>query len=249
MIVDLDEHLLKCRAGASRSYAEEALAAYRAGAYRSSIVTTWIAVVFNIIEKMREVALFGNAEIKQKLAEFEQWQEQIATGNRSVLAQALAFERDILAYTHTKLEFIDAQQLLDLSRLQEDRNRCAHPTFQRDGVPYQPTGEIARAHLSHAMLHLLQQPPVQGRAALAELRRIVTSGYFPKETTKANAELREHILSRPSPALIRGAVDELLYGFIQEGDTYYHKPATTVALCAVIEIARDVAEPRLKNNF
>jgi hypothetical protein len=78
MIVDLDEHILRCRPGPSKSYAEEALAAYRAGAYRSSIVTTWIAVVFDIIEKMREAALFSNAEIKWKLSEFEHWQEQIA---------------------------------------------------------------------------------------------------------------------------------------------------------------------------
>jgi hypothetical protein len=135
MIFDLDEHILRCRPGPSKSYAEEALAAYRAGAYRSSIVTTWIAVVFNIIEKMREAALFENAEIKQKLIQFEQWQEQVANGNKSVLKQALEFERDILDYAHKKLEFIDAHQLLDLNRLQEDRNRCEHPTLQRDGVP------------------------------------------------------------------------------------------------------------------
>lgn len=247
MIADLDEHILKCRPGSSKSYAEEALAAYRAGAYRSSIVTTWISVVFDIIEKMREAALFGNAEIKQKLSEFEQWQDQIAMGNTSHLSKAL--ERDILDYAHKKLEFIDAQQLLDLNRLQEDRNRCAHPTFQREGVPYQPTGEIARAHLCHAMLHLLQQPPVQGRAALSELRRIVTSEYFPKEPARAKTELNEHVLARPSPALIRGAIDELLFGFFEDGNSYCHKPPTTVALRAIVEIARDVAEPRLREQF
>jgi hypothetical protein len=249
MVIDLDEQIFRCRPGASKSYAEEALAAYRVGAYRSSIVTTWIAVVFNIIEKMREAALFGNKEVKEKLAEFDQWQEQIAAGNKAVLPRALGFERDILDYAHNKLEFIDGQQLLDLNRLQEDRNRCAHPTLQRDGVPYQPTGEVARAHLCHAMLHLLQQPPVQGRAALAELRRIVSSIYFPKDTALAKTALSEHVLARPSPALIRGAIDELLFGFFQEGDSYCHKPTTTFALRAIIEIARNVAEPRLKEQF
>jgi hypothetical protein len=161
-----------------RQVAEEAVATYRAGAYRSCIVTTWIAVVFDIIDKMREAALFGNAEIKQRLEDFDRWQAQIASGNKAVLSQALAFEREILDYAHKKLEFIDGQQLIDLERLQGDRNRCAHPTFQRDAVPYQPSGEIARAHLSHAMQHLLQQPPVQGRAALSELRKILASDYF-----------------------------------------------------------------------
>jgi hypothetical protein len=99
------------------------------------------------------------------------------------------------------------------------------------------------------MLHLLQQPPVQGRAALSELRRIVTSEYFPKEVARAKTELSEHILARPSPALIRGAIDELLFGFFEDGNSYCHKPPTTIALCAIIEIARDVAEPRLREQF
>jgi hypothetical protein len=58
-----------------------------------------------------------------------------------------------------------------------------------------------------------------------------------------------NILARPSPALIRGGIDELLYGFFEDGNSYCHKPATTVALRAIIEIARDVAEPRLKEQF
>ncbi len=198
---------------------------------------------------MREAALFGNAEVKQKLTEFDRLQEQVALGNNAVLAQALTFEREILSYTHQRLEFIDAQQLLDLARLQEDRNRCAHPTFQRDGVPYQPTAEVARAHLCHAMLHLLQQPPVQGRAALAELRRIVASEYFPREVSRAKKELVESIFARPSPALVRGAIDELLYGFFEDGNSYYHNRRSPVAIGAIIEIGREIAEPRLTEQF
>src|SRR5580704_13837963 len=119
-IADLDELLLQCRSGPSKAYAEEAVATYRAGAYRSCIVTTWISVVFDIIDKMREAALFGNAEIKQRLEDFDHWQSQLASGNKSVLSRALAFEREILDYAHKKLEFIDGQQLIDLQRLQED---------------------------------------------------------------------------------------------------------------------------------
>ena len=244
-IADLDELLLQCRSGPSKAYAEEAVATYRAGAYRSCIVTTWIAVVFDIIDKMREAALFGNAEIKKKLDDFDRWQAAIAGGNKAVLSQALAFERDILGYAHKKLEFIDGQQLIDLERLQDDRNRCAHPTFRRDAVPYQPSGEIARAHLCHAMTHLLQQPPVQGRAALSELRRILSSDYFPRDAAQAKKELEEGIFVRPSAGFIRGAIDEILHGFFQEGDSYYHHTRAPAALAAIVEITRAASEPRL----
>ena len=70
-IADLDELLLSCRPGSVKTYAEEAVATYRAGAHRACIITTWIAVVFDRIEKMREITLFGNGEAKTKLEEFD----------------------------------------------------------------------------------------------------------------------------------------------------------------------------------
>jgi hypothetical protein len=244
-ITDLDDALLRCRPGISKDYAEEALAAYRAGACRACIVTTWIAVVFDLIEKMREIALFGNEEAKSKLEEFEKWQDEIARGNGLMLRKALEFERDLLGYVRDKFELIDPQQFIELSRLQDDRNRCAHPTLHREGMPYQPSGEAARAHLSYAMIHLMQQPPVQGRSALAELRKLISSDYFPRETAPAKQVLIESVFARPSDALMRGAVDEILFGFFTPDNTYYRNGLALAALSALIEIRRSVAEARL----
>jgi hypothetical protein len=102
-----------------------------------------------------------------------------------------------------------------------------------------------RAHLCHAMQHLFQQPPVQGRAALSELRRVLSSEYFPRDAVLAKKELEEGLFVRPSLAFIRGAVDEILHGFFQNGDTYYRDRRVPGALAAIIEITRDVSEPRL----
>jgi len=244
-ITDLDNALLRCRAVISKDYAEEALAAYRAGAYRACIVTTWIAVAFDLIEKMREIALFGSEEAKSQLDEFEKWQEQIAGGNGEMLRKALGFERGLLGYVHDKFELIDGQQFIELSRLQDDRNRCAHPTLQREGAPYQPSEEAARAHLSYAMIHLLQQPAVQGRSALAELRKLISSDYFPREATSAKQALIDSVFARPSDALVRGAADEILFGFFTPGNTYYRNRRALASLSALSEIPRNVAEPRL----
>lgn len=41
---------MKCRAQKAKDYIKEAVACYKAGAFRSSIVSTWIAVSFDIIE-------------------------------------------------------------------------------------------------------------------------------------------------------------------------------------------------------
>jgi hypothetical protein len=203
------------------------------------------AVVFDLIDKIREIALFGNNEAKLTIEKFDRWQGELARRNLSVLKPALEFERELLAYVREKFELIDGQEYIDIERLQEDRNRCAHPTFQREGTPYQPIGEVARAHLCNAIIHLLQQPPVQGRSALAELRRLISSSYFPRELGAAKDVLTDSVFARPSDSLVRGAVDEILFGFFDPGNSYYRNRRVYSVLSAIAEIRRAVAEPRI----
>jgi hypothetical protein len=59
---DIDEFVTRCRTEEARTYVAEAVACYKAGAYRSCIVATWIAVVYDLIAKVRELASGGDAE-------------------------------------------------------------------------------------------------------------------------------------------------------------------------------------------
>jgi hypothetical protein len=54
---DLDELVLCCRTEEARSYISEAVACYKVGAFRSSIVAAWIAVVYDLLSKIRELSL------------------------------------------------------------------------------------------------------------------------------------------------------------------------------------------------
>ncbi len=54
-LTDLDELVLTVRDKVSLSYILEAVNTYRAGAYRAAIVSTWIAVSYDIIAKIREL--------------------------------------------------------------------------------------------------------------------------------------------------------------------------------------------------
>jgi hypothetical protein len=60
-LTDLDELAQATRDPVSRAYVQEAIDAYRAGAYRTTIVAVWIAVIVDIIDKLRELALSGDA--------------------------------------------------------------------------------------------------------------------------------------------------------------------------------------------
>src|SRR5688500_6811468 len=59
-LADIDELVLKCRDDEARKYIGEAVASYKAGAFRACIVMTWIAVVYDFLYKLRELELSGD---------------------------------------------------------------------------------------------------------------------------------------------------------------------------------------------
>ena len=66
----LEELYLNCRNKSSQDHIKEAIDCYRAGAYRACIVATWIALVYDFIEKVNELSLTGDKEaikVKEKI--------------------------------------------------------------------------------------------------------------------------------------------------------------------------------------
>lgn len=57
VLQDLDELVLECRDERARAYIREAVICCKSGAYRSAIVSTWIALAFDIVDKMHELSL------------------------------------------------------------------------------------------------------------------------------------------------------------------------------------------------
>ncbi len=182
----------------------EAVACYRSGAYRSTIVATWIAVCYDVIDKLRELALSGDAAAQQHIDKLEQAR---ASGD---IEQSLRFERGILTLAQDQFAFITPLEFMDLWRLQEDRNRCAHPSLITLEQGFSPSAELARMHIRSAVMHLLQHQPVQGKAALERLINEVNSEYFPKTAPKAAKALTSGPLKRPRESLIRNFLVVLL---------------------------------------
>ena len=60
-VTDIDILVLDVRDSESRRLISEAISAYRGGAFRSAIVATWIAVIYDIIAKARELTAQGEA--------------------------------------------------------------------------------------------------------------------------------------------------------------------------------------------
>ena len=114
-ITDLDELALKVRDRISRSYILEAIDAYRGGAYRSSIISVWIAVNFDIISKIRELANRGDRMAQDFVHTLD---KAIRTKNIKELQRV---EENLLDKAETDYEFISNQEKYDLEQLKNDR--------------------------------------------------------------------------------------------------------------------------------
>lgn len=231
---DLDELVLKCRDQKAKSYIKEAVDCYKAGAFRSAIVSTWIAVSFDILDKLKELSLAGDKEAEKQIDVFEKARR---IGD---IANSLKFERDILTVCRDKLELISQVEFIDLERLQEDRNRCAHPSMTADGEVFNPSAELARMHVRSAVEHLLQYPPAQGKYALDSLSSEVESEYFPTDIKKAVVAFESSPLNKARDSLVRNFTVVLLKKLINDSKDYKEIYRLSTALNAVGVIHRDI---------
>lgn len=219
MLSSLDDLILKCRSQKAQKYIQEAIVCYNATAYKSAIVGTWVAVVYDIYEKIRDLSMNGDGKAKEEFRKIETWQTQLHNGNPNVKKCLLDYERNILELAHNTFEFIDIYQYDELKRLQEDRHKCAHPTFQKDWTPFNPSPELTRTHIRNSVEFLLSQPPVQGKSALYAINNILTSEFLPLEPEQIEAALKTTPFAKPSSALIKALVEALVYD-IFEGNIY-----------------------------
>lgn len=199
-LIDFDELILTVRNKISRVYIEEAINAYRSRAYKSAIISVWIAVTYDIISKIRELASHGD---KMALAFVENLDNAIANGN---IPQLTLIEKSLLDKAHNDFEFISTHEFSDLERIKDDRNNCAHPAFVDSENLFQPTAEIVRAHIVHAILHLLRHQPVQGKAALDRVLNDIRQPSFPSDKESVSKFLLDKYLNRAKESLIRNLV-------------------------------------------
>lgn len=248
MLASFDELILKCPDDQSRSHIKEAIRCYEAGAFRAAIVSSYIAVSFDLIAKLRALATTHDAEAATQVAELERLQQKHGAGDPGAVVELLKFEKRLPELFRTKFEFFGSIEYDDISRLYTDRNRCAHPTFLQTEEPYTPSAEVARLHIRNALELVLTQEPKQGRAALAALRGLITADHFPTNKDEVRAVVEGSALRHGRDALVRAFVDDAIFGLATPGREYYDKPSVLRAVEALIELRREVAMPRAQAN-
>lgn len=196
-LADLDELVLKCRDEKSLQYIKEAVSCYKSGAFRSAIVSTWIAVTFDLIDKFKELSSLGDKEAEKQVEEIEK------ARRINDISRFLQLEREIINVARDNLELISHTESIDLERLQVDRNRCAHPSMNLEGDIFNPSAELARLHIHSAVNHLLQYPPSQGKYALDKLLLEIESKFFPSSESDILLAIKNSPLNKPRYSLLR----------------------------------------------
>ncbi|MGK7920303.1 MAG: hypothetical protein AB4080_09910 [Trichodesmium sp.] len=100
-LADLEALLLAIEDHNIRAYAGEAIASYSAGAYRSAIVSIWIAIVYDLYEKFRILSeTYHDKAAKQNIEEIDKIR------NKTDKKQVASWEREILKNACDKVQMI-----------------------------------------------------------------------------------------------------------------------------------------------
>jgi hypothetical protein len=241
--IDLDELVALCRDKLSKQFIQEAVNCYRAGAYRSCIVATWNAVVFDFIHKMRELELSGNSEAINQLQKFEK-----LSSDKNVKG-LWQFEKDIPKLSLEKFELISHPEKPHIERLFEDRSLCAHPSMASLEEPFEATAELARCHLRSAVMYLLQRPPVQGRSACNKILQRIQLETFPKDPELATQYFKQGLLAGARPSLIKDILVNLTIKLLTDNCSEDERERHFSALNAIsnlyLQQTRDILNEKL----
>lgn len=232
-LADLDALALSVRDPRARAQIREAITAYRAGASRAAIIATWVAVALDILAKIEEVAQNGDGAGQEFIASFERAR---ASNN---IPQLQKLESDLLNQAQGKFAFFGTIEADLLQRIAADRNRCAHPTFVADDELFQPSGDLVRSHIVHAITLLLVLPPTQGRALIEAFARELDVPAFPKEHESAKRYVVERYLTKMRPNAVPGFARYVLRQVLDREDRgrYGVQPREAALLSALDAIA------------
>lgn len=173
-----------------RDQFDEVVRAYSSGAYRTATIALWIAVVQDLLGKVRELADGNDRAAVELIGRVET--ARAARDFRSLLE----IERGILADALEKFELIEAVEHQQLERLHEDRNSCAHPSYQEYEEPHHAiTEEQVRAHIVAAVESVLSQPTIVGKALTARFQADTVSESWPDDDALTDF-LRNRYFSR-----------------------------------------------------
>ena len=221
---DIDVLSFSVRNQESRRLIGEAITAYRGGALRAALISTWIAVTYDIIAKTRELAGQGEVASIKFIKEVD---NAIEHKGKQKLQK---IENELLTTANDKLQLLLPHEHEGLLRLQRDRHQCAHPAFITENELYQPSPELVRAHIVHALQYLLIHAPLQGKPAIARFETDLLSPFSPQTSSEIGVFVQKKYLERAKDALIVNLIKMVISAPFGNARGKFAKHTKTLAL-------------------
>jgi len=224
--IDLDILLTRIRHAQSKAYFLDAVKAYKAGALRGALTSAWVALVYDLIAKYRELSAMGDTAAASFIAT---WDNATVSGD---LRKLLQLEAGIIEDATNNTQVINRIAQTHLARLREDRHLCAHPAFSAEAELFEPSHELVRLHLVNAVEYALSQEPLQGKAILDLYDLDVQSPGFPTDSKRIIDYVEQRYLTRVRSQNISnfGTVlaKSLLKGVPGQWETLHHQIITSL---------------------
>jgi hypothetical protein len=200
--IDLDILLTRVRNSQSKVYFFDAVKAYKAGALRAAMTSAWVALVYDLISKYRELSAMGDPAATVFV---QSWDSATVAGD---IKRLLQLEASIIDDATNNTQVVNRIASTHLQRLREDRHLCAHPAFSAEAELFEPSPELVRLHLVNAVDLVLSQEPLQGKAIFDLYDADVQSPGFPTAPPRILDYVEQRYLERVRAQNIRnfGAV-------------------------------------------
>lgn len=191
----------------SRHLIDDAIAAYYSGALRSSIVSTWIAVINDIISKAREIDAPAGSDAEKFVNGVDR---AIKSSQEKKHRNMLNIEIKILETARDTFQFINHHEHDILLRIREDRHKCAHPAFTSKHQLFNPSPDLARSHIVHALQILLTRRPVQGLSDLNKFEEDILSPAFPSTEQAITSYISSKYLAQRPDSFVESLIEMIL---------------------------------------
>lgn len=130
-------------------------------------------MVADLTAKIRYLAESGDGEAKNVVDDLDK-----ALANQTI-SKVQEYERNIFDTAEKRLGILLPREKVELERLSEDRNLCAHPGYVNEVELFVPDAEVVRAHLVAANRSVFAQRPLAGKRLLSTLENEVKSESWP----------------------------------------------------------------------
>jgi hypothetical protein len=162
----LDEY--RCYSDQTQIYFEEVLQSYNAHNYRASVVLLYTTVIYDIIDKLRELSYsFSDSIATTILRDIDRARENGEGYEKS------KWEWDLVVKVHKETRLFDDTTFNNIEYLKKCRNLCSHPSVNPDYQLQQPTCQSVAAHVQNMYAGLLYKPAVFIKSIVEHLTNFV----------------------------------------------------------------------------